>query len=472
MDPWTETAVNILRNYRFPLLILLGVALGAVVGLVFGERAAVVKPFGSIFINMMFTLVVPLVFFSISSAVAGMDSAKRLGSILGSMLGVFVGTGIVAAIVMLVALRIFGPGGGLDIALEAPQDQDDPGSIGDQIVQAFTVEDFADIISTKHMLALIVFAVLVGLATSRLGERGAPVRGLLNSANEVFMSFTSLIMYYAPIGLGAYFAALIGELGPQIVGGYVHAVLLFYPVAIVYFFAAFTLYAFLAGGPRAIGAFWKNIAEPAAVSLGTSSSVAAIPADLQAARRFGVPADIRETIIPIGATIHMEGSVLRAILKIAFLFAIFDRDLFDPLTMLTAVGIALLSGMAMSGIPGGGFIGELMIVTMYGFPPAALPVISVIGTVIDPPATTVNAVGDNVSSMLVARIVDGRGWRDKGLAEARRANAATGLEAPAGTAGPEAPADAAVPTAPVGTPAPEDPAGATGGATANRKAQQ
>lgn len=406
--------MNILRNYRFPLTILIGVVLGAVIGIVFGERAAVLKPFGSVFINMMFTLVVPLVFFSIASAVASMDSAKRLGKIMGAMMGVFIATGIVAAILMLIILRIFGPGSGLNIALEKPKEQDDPGSIGDQIVQAFTVEDFADIISTKHMLALIVFAVFVGLATSLLGEKGRPFGRLLESGNEVFLKFTSLIMYYAPIGLGAYFAALIGELGAQLVGGYVHAVLVFYPVAVFYFFAAFTLYAFLAGGTAGIGRFWKNITEPAAVSLGTSSSVGAIPANLQAARRAGVPADIRETIIPIGATIHMEGSVLSAILKISFLFAIFDRDLFTPTNMIVAVGIALLSGMVMSGIPSGGFIGELMIITMYGFPPSALPVISIIGTVVDPPATTLNSVGDNVSSMLVARIVDGKNWMHEG----------------------------------------------------------
>ena len=109
----------------------------------------------------------------------------------------------------------------------------------------------------------------------------------------------------------------------------------------------------------------------------------------------------------------MEGSCLSAILKIAFLFAVFERDLFTPQALLIAILIALLSGMVMSGVPSGGFLGELMIITMYGFPPAALPVISVIGTVVDPPATTVNAAGDNVSSMLVERVVDGKDWMNK-----------------------------------------------------------
>lgn len=406
-------ARRLLRSYRFPLAILTGVVIGAVIGLVLGERASVLKPFGTLFVNMMFTLVVPLVFFSIASAVAGMSSAKRLGKILGAMLAIFAATGIIASLLMIAALGIFRPTDGVQVELTQPEKTEDIGSIGDQLVQTFVVDDFSKILSTKHMLALIVFAVLVGIATSSIGEKGAPFARFLSSGSEVFLKFTSIIMYYAPIGLGAYFAALIGELGAQLVGDYLRAFLVYYPVAILYFLLAFTLYSFLAGGRRGVRRFWTHILEPTAVSLGTSSSVAAIPANLRAGERIGVPRDVRETIIPIGATIHMEGSSLSAILKIAFLFAVFQRDFFTPSNILIAIAVALLSGMVMAGIPSGGFIGELMIITLYGFPAAALPIIQIIGTVIDPPATTVNSVGDQASSMLVARVLDGKDWMDQ-----------------------------------------------------------
>lgn len=401
------------KNYRFPILILTGVVVGAIVGLVMGESATVLKPFGTVFINMMFTLVVPMVFFSIASAVANMNSATRLGRIMGSMMAVFIATGIVASSVMLLALGIFRPLDNVQVSMDEMPEEQEELSIGDQIVGAFTVEDFSDVISTEHMLPLIVFAVLVGLSANLVKDKGAVFRSFLDSGNEVFMKMTGLVMYYAPIGLGAYFAALIGELGSQLVGGYVRAFAVYYPVAIVYFFAAFTLYSWLAGGVTGMRRMWANILAPTAVSLGTGSSVASIPSNLRAAKRIGVPDDIRETIIPIGATIHMEGSCLSAILKIAFLFAVFERDIFTPQALAIAVLIALLSGMVMSGIPSGGFLGELMIVSMYGFPPAAMPIISVIGTVVDPPATTVNAAGDTVSSMMVARVVDGKDWMKK-----------------------------------------------------------
>ncbi|AOP53097.1 dicarboxylate/amino acid:cation symporter [Brevibacterium aurantiacum] len=404
---------SILASYRFPLFILTGVVIGAIIGLIFGERAAVIKPFGTLFINMMFTLVVPLVFFSISSAVAGMSSATRLGKILGSMLGIFAITGIISSIVMIAALWITNATEGVKVEMTQPEDVEEVGSIGDQLVSTFVVDDFSKILSAEHMLALIVFAVIVGVAASSIGEAGKPFAAFLSSGAEVFLKFTSIIMYYAPIGLGAYFAALIGELGAQLVGDYVRVFLVYYPVAIVYFLVAFTLYSFLAGGRRGIRRFWSNIIESTAISLGTSSSVAAIPANLRAGKRIGVPRDIRETIVPIGATIHMEGSSLSAILKIAFLFAVFGRDFFTPGNILIGIAVALLAGMVMAGIPSGGFIGELMIITLYGFPAAALPIIQIIGTVIDPPATTVNSVGDQASSMLVARALDGKGWMDR-----------------------------------------------------------
>lgn len=405
--------LRILRNYRFPIFILTGVVIGAIIGLVFGERATVIKPFGTLFINMMFTLVVPLVFFSIASAVAGMSSAARLGKIMGSMLGVFAVTGIVASIVMVAALRIFNATDGVEVEMQEPENVEDVGSIGDQLVQTVVVDDFSKILSAEHMLALIVFAVIVGFATSRIGDAGKSFAQFLNSGTEVFLKFTSIIMYYAPIGLGAYFAALVGDLGAQLVGDYVRAFLVYYPVAIAYFILAFTFYSFVSGGRRGVSRFWGNILEPTAISLGTSSSVAAIPANLRAGEKIGVPRDIRETIVPIGATIHMEGSSLSAILKIAFLFAVFQRDFFTPENILIAIAVALLAGMVMAGIPSGGFIGELMIITLYGFPATALPIVQIIGTVIDPPATTVNAVGDQASSMMVARILDGKDWMDR-----------------------------------------------------------
>ncbi|WP_040979724.1 dicarboxylate/amino acid:cation symporter [Oceanobacillus jeddahense] len=401
-----------LKAYRFPLILLGSIIIGAIIGLIFGEDATVIRPFGDLFINLLFMIVIPLVFFSISSAIASMDSMKRLGKIMGSMITVFIITGIIASVFMLVATVIFQPGSDVDIPLNAPEEVEEQ-TLSDQLVNTFTVPDFVDLFSRDNMMALIVMSILIGVATGLTGEKGRPFGRLLTSASDVFMKLIKLIMYYAPIGLGAYFASLVGEFGTALIGDYAKAVIVYYPVAILYFAIGFTLYAFLAGGKQGVSRFWKNILGPAATSLGTGSSVATIPVNLQAAERIGVPKDIRETIMPLGATIHMDGSCLSAMLKIAFIFGVFNQDFTGIDTFLTAIGICLLSGIVMSGIPGGGFTGELMIITLYGFPIEALPIITAIGVVVDPPATMVNSTGDTVSSMVVARHIEGKDWMEK-----------------------------------------------------------
>ncbi|MBT2216238.1 cation:dicarboxylase symporter family transporter [Virgibacillus dakarensis] len=405
-----------LKAYRFPLILLVSIIVGSVIGLIYGDKANVIKPLGDIFLNLLFMVVMPLVFFSIASAIANMNSMKRLGKIMGSMITIFIVTGIIASVVMLVATVLFPPGSGANIPLETPDDVEQS-SLAEQLVNTFTVPDFVDLFSKDNMLVLIIFAVLVGVATGLSGEQGRPFAKFLSSGSEIFMKLVQLIMYYAPIGLGAYFASLIGQFGTDLIGDYAKAVLIYYPVAILYFAIGFTLYAFLSGGKKGIARFWKNILNPAVTALGTGSSIASLPVNLEATKRMGVPKDIRETVLPLGATIHMDGSCLSAMLKIAFVFGVFDMDFTGIDTFLTAIGICLLSGIVMSGIPGGGFMGELMIVTLYGLPIEALPIISAIGVVVDPPATMINVTGDSVSSMLVTRQLEGNGWMEKTEAE-------------------------------------------------------
>jgi len=406
-------SLGLFKSYGFSVLLILAVVLGSVIGLVFKKEAVILKPFGDIFLNLLFTAIVPLVFFSISSAVAGMPDRKRLGGIMSYMLVVFVVTGVIASVIMVIGVQVYPPAAGVAIDLNS-EVRIDPFKTSEQIVKAFTAPDFADLLSKRNMLALIVFALLVGLATSASGERGQAFSAFLVSANEVMMKVMAYIMYYAPVGLCAYFANFVGVYGADLLGSYFRAMALYYPVAILYFFAGFSFYAWLAAGGNGVRTFWRNIVPPALTALATGSSMAAIPSNLEAANKTGIPRDISEVIIPIGATIHMDGSCLGAVLKIAFLFGAFQLDFSGPATMLTAVGVAILAGTVISGIPGGGVIGEILIISLYGFPLEAFPVITMIGALIDPPATMVNAVGDNVAAMMVARMMNGKDWMPAG----------------------------------------------------------
>jgi Na+/H+-dicarboxylate symporter len=402
-----------LKSYGFSIILIISIIIGSFLGIIYKKDAIAFKPFGDIFLNLLFTVIVPLVFFSISSAVAGMTNIRRLGKIMGSMILVFVVTGLIASAVMVIGVVLYPPAAGVKIALGAGVNAEHF-KISEQIVKAFTAPDFADILSKKNMLALIIFSILLGLATSASGERGKAFANFLTSASDVMMKLISFIMYYAPIGLCAYFAYLVGVFGPELLGAYMRAMILYYPTAILYFFIAFTIYAFIAAKGEGVSRFWRNIIPASLVALATGSSMATIPSNLEAADKTGVPRDISEVVIPIGATIHMEGSCLAAILKIAFLFGLFQMNFFGLETIATAIGIALLVVVVVSGIPGGGTIGELLIISIYGFPLEAFPIITMIGTLVDAPATMINAIGDNVASMIVARMLGSKDWMKDG----------------------------------------------------------
>ena len=397
-------AKRFLKQWRFTLVLMSAVAFGAGLGYFIGVKAGVLKPFGDVFLNLLFTAVVPLIFFSLSSAIAASNNIKRLGRIAGLMLVVFFMTGVISSALMVVAVKIFDPAKGLTLSLAEPAAQEKDG-LANKIVNTVTVSDFAGLLNRRNMLALIVFSVLTGFASQAAGVKGKTFREFLVSGSEVMGQLIKIIMLYAPIGLGAYFAYLVGTFGPQILGSYARAVGLYYPLAIIYFIFGFTIYAFIGGGSKGVKDFWTFIPPAALTAFGTGSSLAALPANLEAARRIGVPEDVREIVLPLGATIHMDGSCLAAIMKISVLFTLYGRSFSGVETLAGAIGVAILCGVVISGIPSGGVLGEMLIVTLYGFGPETLPIISMIGTVVDPPATMINSSGDTVAAMMINRFL-------------------------------------------------------------------
>lgn len=405
---------SVWESYRFPILLISSIIIGSIIGITMGEKSTVLKPFGDIFLNLMFTAIVPLVFTTIASAVGNMMNMKRLGSILGNMMLVFVVTGIIAGILIFGAVSIFPPARGVDIAVEAVGELEKV-NVPDAIVNAITANDFAAILSRKNMLPLIIFSIMFGFCVSSCGGQESYLGKLLNNLSEVMMKFIDIIMLYAPIGLGAYFANLVGKFGPQLLGAYGRAMLVYYPLCIFYFLVFFTLYSYWAGGKKGVKIMYKNILPPTATSLATQSSVATLPVNLEAAKKIGVPKDIREIILPVGATMHMDGTVFASILKIAFLFGLYGKSFTGLGTFASAMLIAVMSGVVMSGVPGGGLIGEMLIVSLYGFPPEAFPMLATIGFLVDPIGTCINATGDTIASMMVTRLIEGKDWLEKRL---------------------------------------------------------
>ena len=407
---------NFFKNYKSSLLLLGAILIGGVVGAILGPKATILKPFGDLFLNLLFMSLVPLVFFSVSSAIANMSTMKRLGKIMVNIVIVFLSTALIAAIIGIIGVIVFNPTKGLDSSMfssvmgSGDVVQTEKLTILDQIVKTITVSDFQMLFSKSNMLQLIVFSVLFGLATAMAGEKAKGIAKFVEEGGVVIGNIVKIIMYYAPIGLGCYFASVIGELGTQILSGYMSAFLLYLGITVVYYFGFYTLYAYLTGGKLGIKTFWKNAMGPTVTAVATCSSAACIPVNLVSAKQMGVPEDIAETVIPLGANTHKDGSVIGGVLKITFLMGIFGVDITNPVTLISIVCVSFLVGAVVGAIPGGGVIGEMLILSVFGFSPQMLPILTVLGTIIDAPATLLNSAGNTVCAMMVARLVEGKNW--------------------------------------------------------------
>lgn len=402
-----------IKGYLFPFILLCSVILGSVCGSVMGTKAVVLKPFGDVFLNLMFTVVIPLIFFSISSAICAIGEAAQLWKVLSRMLVVFIFTGVIAAVFMLFVVKIYPPGLGVVVNLTLPTSANKI-DFATELVNMFTVNDFYFLFSKGNILALIVFSILVGFSASHAGEKGKWFGRFLLAGTEVSMKAVSFVMYYAPIGFFAYFAVLVGQLGPQLLTTYFRATVAYYPAALIYFIVAYSFYAYLAAQKTGVIAFWKNVFLPGLTALATCSSAASIPANLQATQKIGVPAEIFETVVPLGGIIHKDGSTLAGMVKIAFLFGVFHLHFSGVHVILEAIFVAVMVGTVMGAIPSGGMVGEMLILSVYGFPPQSLLIIAAISIIVDPPATLLNVTGNTVCSMLVARLTKGKNWLSHG----------------------------------------------------------
>lgn len=402
------------------MLILLGtIILGGLVGLIWGEKAKILSPFGDLFLNMMLIVVVPLIFLTITNSIYKMKQPKRIGKILLSTFIVFLMTSIVAALVGLLStysFRLVDTKDGemikeelaLDLTKEKKPEKVEL-NILEKTIEAISVDDFVKLLSRDNLIAIIVISILVGIAMSMSSKKAQYLSEFIDSATEVVMNLIKIIMYYAPIGLGCYFASLVGTFGGQIAIGYLKTFVIYLIVSVVFYFVVYTIYAYISAGKEGIKSFFKNIIPSMLTSLATCSSAASVPVNIDCTKKIGVSDDIAETTVSLGTSFHKDGSVIGSVFKIMFLVYLFNNT--TNVSLFKVMGIALLATLLVTAVPvGGGTISEMLIITLLGYPVAALPILTIIATIIDPPATVLNVVGDSAAAMLTNRIVDGKNW--------------------------------------------------------------
>lgn len=407
--------MKLIKNYKEPLILLISIIIGGILGLIFKENIKILTPFGDLFLNMLLITVIPLIFLTITTGIYRMNKPKRLSKILLSTILVFVITSVIAVLIGFVTTKniklINNEDNNKIIETLTPTEEETENlNILERTVDAISVNDFHKLLSKDNLLALIIISLLVGLAMNKCKEKAEPFYKVLDSSCQIIFKLLEIIMYYAPIGLGCYFAVLTGTLGSVITLGYLKTFVIYTILSFLVFFIVYSLYAYIAGGKKGLKLYWKNIIPSSITAISTCSSAASMPVNIECTKKIGVSDDIAETSISLGTTFHKDGSVIGSVFKIMFLVYLFNANTSN----ISILGISLLATLLVTAVPiGGGTISETLIITSLNFPISALPILTIIATIIDAPATLLNVVGDSSSSMLINRIVDGKNWLKK-----------------------------------------------------------
>lgn len=407
-----------IKNYKSTLILIISIIVGFIIGIIFKEKASILSPLGDIFINMLLVVVVPLIFLTITVSISRMKSPKRLSKIMVTTIVTFIVTSLIA---VLVGFLFTYKSNLVDTSkideikssfTENTQVQDL--NILERTSKMLTVSKFSDLLSTDNLIALLIFSIIFGIAINMAGSKGNKAKEVLGSFNEVIMKVVKIIMYYAPIGLLCYTASMVGTFGSVIAVGYLKTFIIYTIVSLLFYFIVYTIYAFIAGKREGVKRFWKNVIPATVTSIATCSSSASIPVNSECAKKIGVPDDIAETVIPLGTSFHKDGSIIGSVFKIMFLVSLFGTNISGIGGISKILVVALVATLLVTAVPiGGGTISEMMILTMMGYGTGALPILTIIATIIDAPATMLNVVGDLSNSMVVARVVDGKNWIEK-----------------------------------------------------------
>lgn len=407
--------MKFIKNYKSTIILLLSIIIGMIVGIIFKEKASYLKPFGDLFLNLLLVIIVPLIFLTITVSIGKMKSPKRIGKILFTSLITFVVTSIISVVIGLGFAKNFNiikyedKNSIKEIIKEDKRVKKEKLNILEKTVNTVSVNDFKSLITNDNIIALICFSIIFGLAINLSKDKKKPVLDILDSFSGVVQKFIKIIMYYAPIGLGCYFAALVGSFGKELVLGYAKTFLIYLIACLFIYFVIYSLYAIICGGKNGFTNYWKNIIPPSVCAMSTCSSAASMPINIESAKKMGVTEDVSSVSISLGTNFHKDGSIVGSVFKIMFLVQLFNSNT----STFKIILIALLATILVSAVPiGGGTISETLIITMLGFPLSVLPILTIIATIIDAPATVLNVTGNTISSVIINKFIDKKKVRD------------------------------------------------------------
>ena len=382
----------------------IGFGLGIVLGVIFGEKASIVKPLGTIFLNMIKMIVVPMVFFSITAGVAALSDIKKLRNIGVKVVGLYAITSAISVCIGLIMANVTNPGLGFDmsaLASDSVYEAKEMPSVLDTIINAFPSNVFVSF-TQGDMLPIIVFAIFVGVALIMMGERGQKMAEGVQNLADVMYQITAIVMEFSPIGVCALLADSVGSYGLKVFGPLGKLILTVYASdVILVFLMDVPMVALLARFP--VGKWFKSIVKVWVVTASTTSSAGTLPVSTQVTNEdFGVSPELSSFSLPLGATINMNGGCIYYAAAIVMTAQIYGMNL-TPGALVNIIISTVLVAMGCPGVPGGAIIMTTILLTNMGLPLEIVGLIAGIFRLIDMANTTFNVTGDIVTTMVVAR---------------------------------------------------------------------
>jgi len=382
--------------------ILIGMILGVIVGSFMGPSAEILKPLGTLFINAIKMLIVPLVFFSLIVGITSMQDTSKMGRIGLKAIVLYLGTTAIAITIGLGLATIFTPGAGLDMVAVSPDTAIPNAPTFVQTLLNMIPANPVGALAAGNILQIIVFAIGLGVSLALIGEKADPAIKLFESLAEAMYKLTELVMKLAPYGVFGLMAWVSGKYGADVL------LPLAKVIAVVYLGAIIHVVVFYSGMISVLGRlnpirYLRSLTNPAAVAFTTTSSSGTLPATIKASREdLGVSKGVASFVLPLGATINMDGTALYQGVCALFIAQAFGIDLAAS-DYITIILTATLASVGTAGVPGAGLIMLSLVLTTVGLPLEGLAIVAGIDRILDMARTTVNICGDMMVSLLVAK---------------------------------------------------------------------
>lgn len=392
------------KSFGLAWMMLLGLVLGTVFGTFISESFATdyIKPFGDLFIRLIRMVVVPLVFATIISGVAGIADISKLGRVAVKTLLVYAFTTGVAVIFGLIIAQVVHPGTGLNFSTEGLTiNEVKAPALKDTLLNIVPMNPF-DALSKGSMLQIIFFAVFFGFILASMGEKGKSLQGFFEGVGEVMIKMTNAVMHYAPIGVFALIAFTVSKHGLAVLLPLLKLVLCSFIATALFFVVVYIpVVRVYVGLP--LKRFFKDIAEPWIIGFTTCSSAAALASNLVATRKLGATKAIASFSIPLGNTINMNGTSIYMGVCAVFAAEIYGIDLtmFDQVTI---VLMGIVAAIGTAGVPSAGLIMMSVVFTQVGIPLEAVALIASIDRLLDMIRTSANVIGDAFTAVCVTKM--------------------------------------------------------------------